>query len=107
MKIRLTLPQPDSPSFEVDHQIAIALVSLREASITVRGCRPIRTRHSNDIAGKDADTGKALEALCDKGIYGCWEADTQIRTGNSDAHDQGETTFRRIQARDIPAVDQS
>ena len=87
MKIRLTPPQPDSPTFEVDHQIALALASLHHASIKIRG-KSIGRDTATILLARDADSGKALETLGDKGIYGRLEADTQIRSGKGEGHDK-------------------
>ena len=97
MRIRLTPPRPDSPSFEVDHQIALALAALHAVSIKIRGAGRFGGE-TTILLARDADSGKALEALGKKGIEGFAEPETQVTNGNGDLggqHQQRVTSDTR------------
>jgi len=81
LKILLTPPRPDSPSFEVDHQIAQALVALHDASIKIRGAGRFVGDTATILLARDADGGKALEALRGNGIEGSPELETEVGRG--------------------------
>ena len=88
MKIRLTPPRLDSPSFEVDHQIAVALAAMHDASIKIRGAGRFGRDTATILLARDADSGEALEALRKKGIEGFPEPETQVGRGDAESRDQ-------------------
>ncbi len=106
MKIRPTPPQPDSRSFEVDHQIALALAALHDASIRVRGAGRFRRDTATILLARDADTGEALEALRKKGIEGFPEPETQVGRGDGDLRGQHreEGTWDRLLEKFLPRI---
>jgi len=80
MKIRLTPPQPESPSFEIDHQLALALATLHDAAIRVRGAGRFGRNIATILLEGHSDIGKALNVLRSKGIEGRPEFETAANT---------------------------
>lgn len=106
--IRLTPPKPDSPTFEVDHQIALALVTLHDAQIRVRGAGRFGRETATILLARNADSDRALEELQKKGIEGLPEPETQVGRGDGDfaCQHRGEGTVEYT-SREIPVLDQS
>ena len=68
MKILLSSPKADFPSFEVDHQISLALGILGAAAVKVRGAGRFGTNAATILLERREDAGKAIEALHQAGI---------------------------------------
>ncbi|HLX37465.1 MAG TPA: hypothetical protein VKR29_06665 [Candidatus Binataceae bacterium] len=77
MTILLDPPKPDSPSFEIDHQIAISLAALHRYQIKIRGVGRFGRNHATVLLQRDDDCDKALHALEDVGIHAVIEAEAQ------------------------------
>jgi hypothetical protein len=75
MIILLDPPKPDSPSFEIDHQIVISLVALHRSQIKIRGVGRFGRDRATVLLQREADCERALHALSDAGIHGVIEAD--------------------------------
>jgi hypothetical protein len=75
MRILLDLPMPDSPTFEVDHQIVVALATLYGSLIRIRGAGRFGNRNATIMLERDADAGTALAALSSVGIRAAIAAD--------------------------------
>jgi hypothetical protein len=73
MKILLDPSKPDSPTFEVDHQIAVALATLNESFIRIRGAGRFGDQTATIVLQRDADV--ALAALNSVGIHAATAAD--------------------------------
>jgi len=68
MTILLDPPKPDSPSFEVDHQIAVALAALRNTFIMIRGAGRLEDHGAGVLLDRNEDAGIALAAPNSVGI---------------------------------------
>jgi hypothetical protein len=77
MTILLDPPKPDSPSFEIDHQIAISLAALHRNQIKIRGVGRFGRNQATVLLQRDDDGAKALLALSDAGIHAVIEAEVQ------------------------------
>jgi hypothetical protein len=75
MTILIDPPKPDSPSFEIDHQIAISLAALHRSQIKIRGVGRFGRDRASVLLLRDADCEKALNALSDAGIHAAIEAE--------------------------------
>jgi hypothetical protein len=62
MTILLDPPKPDSPTFEVDHQIVVALVTLHQPLIGSRGAGSFEIRRASVLVEQDRDTDEAVSA---------------------------------------------
>jgi hypothetical protein len=60
MKLLLDPPKPDSPTFEVDHQIAVALAALHESFIRIRGAGRFGDQTATIVLQRDRDADAAL-----------------------------------------------
>ena len=80
MKILLEPPKVDSPTFEVDHQIAVALGVLHDAVVMIRGAGRFGSGAATIQLVRDGDTVKALAALQKVGIQ-AHEAPELLLTG--------------------------
>jgi hypothetical protein len=76
MKILLDPPKPDSPTFEVDHQIAMALAALHESFIRIRGAGRFGDQTATIVLQRDGDAEVALAALNSVGIHASVAADS-------------------------------
>jgi hypothetical protein len=77
MIILLDPPKPDSPSFEIDHQIAISLAALHRYQIKIRGVGRFGRNRASVLLQRDDDCDKALHALSDAGVHAVIEAEAQ------------------------------
>jgi hypothetical protein len=68
MTILLDPPRPDSPSFEIDHQIAVALAALHKSFVKIRGAGRFGMSRATVLMQRDADRQIALKALEQAGI---------------------------------------
>lgn len=68
MTILLDPPRPDSPSFEIDHQIVVALATLHESLVKIRGAGRSGSSPAMLVLQRDADQQIALKALEEAGI---------------------------------------
>ncbi|HVN28686.1 MAG TPA: hypothetical protein VMT64_09390 [Candidatus Binataceae bacterium] len=68
MTILLDPPKPDSPSFEIDHQISVALAALHGSLIRIRGVGRFGREYAMVLLQRDADGEGALTALRRAGI---------------------------------------
>jgi hypothetical protein len=75
MIILLDPPKPDSPSFEIDHQIVISLAALHRSQIKIRGVGRFGRDRASVLLLREDDCEKALHALSDAGIHGVIEAE--------------------------------
>ena len=75
MTILLDLPQPNSPTFEVDHQILVALSTIHRSLIRFRGAGRIGNHSASILLENDSDADAALAALNSVGIHGTIQAD--------------------------------
>jgi hypothetical protein len=73
MKILLAPPKPDCPSFEIDHQISVALRILYAAFVKIRGAGRFGSDSATILLEHDQDANRALDALRGKGIEACTE----------------------------------
>jgi hypothetical protein len=69
MTILLDPPKPDSPTFEVDHQIVVALAALHDSLIGIRGAGRFGKSTASILLERDRDTDKAVAALNRVGIH--------------------------------------
>ena len=70
MRIILDPPTPDAPSFEIDHQIAVALATLSGSLVRIRGAGRFGSNRASIILQREADAETALAALERAGIHG-------------------------------------
>lgn len=70
MTILLDLPKPNSPTFEVDHQIVVALSTLHRSLIRVRGAGRFGDHSASILLENDRDADAALAVLNSVGIHG-------------------------------------
>jgi len=75
MKILLDPPKPDSPTFEVDHQIAVALAALHNSLIRIRGAGRFGDQTAIIVLQREGDADLALAALGRVGIRAAIPAD--------------------------------
>jgi hypothetical protein len=68
MRILLDPPKPDSPTFEIDHQIAVALAALHGSLIKIRGAGRFGNYSASILLERDGDADPALTALKRVGI---------------------------------------
>jgi hypothetical protein len=68
MTILLDPPKPDAPSFEIDHQIVVALATLHGALIRIRGAGRFGGDSATILLESDVDAETALVALNSVGI---------------------------------------
>jgi hypothetical protein len=68
MRILLDPPKPDSPTFEIDHQIAVALAALHGSLIKIRGAGRFGNQGASILLERDGDADPALTALSRVGI---------------------------------------
>jgi hypothetical protein len=68
MTILLDPPKPDSPTFEIDHQIALALAALHDALVKIRGAGRFGDHAASIVLARDGDTDRALAALHGVGV---------------------------------------
>jgi hypothetical protein len=68
MTILLDPPKPDSPSFEIDHQIAVALAALHGSYVKIRGAGRFGRQCATVLLQREVDTQIALNALARAGI---------------------------------------
>ncbi len=68
MKLLLQPPKSDSPSFEVDHQIQIAIAALHGYLIRIRGAGRFADGSAGILLARDSDAEIALAALRHVGI---------------------------------------
>jgi len=68
MTILLDPPRPDSPSFEIDHQIVVALVALHKSLVKIRGAGRFGSSPATVVLQRAADKQIALKALEEAGI---------------------------------------
>jgi hypothetical protein len=69
MRILLDPPNPDAPSFEIDHQILIALVALHSSLVRIRGAGRFGAHSASILLERDGDADMALAALNSVGIH--------------------------------------
>jgi hypothetical protein len=69
MRIVLDPPKPNAPSFESDHQIAVALATLHGSSIKIRGAGRFGSRSASILLERDGDVDTALAVLDSVGIH--------------------------------------
>lgn len=85
MRILLDPPKPDAPSFEIDHQIALALAKLHDSLIRIRGAGRFGQHRASILLEREADADTALAALNSVGIHatreGTVERSKQKRVG--------------------------
>jgi hypothetical protein len=74
MTILLDPPKPDSPTFEVDHQIAVALAALHASLVKIRGAGRFGDQIATIVLQRDEDADVALAALSSVGIHGALAA---------------------------------
>jgi hypothetical protein len=77
MKLLLDPPKPASPTFEVDHQIAVALAALHESLIRIRGAGRFGDQTATIVLQRDGDVDVALADLNSVGIHAAATADNQ------------------------------
>ena len=70
MRIVLDPRTPDPPSFEIDHQITVALATLSGSLVRIRGVGRFGSDRASIILQRVADADKALAALERAGIHG-------------------------------------
>ena len=75
MTILLDPPKPDAPSFEIDHQIAVALAALHDAFVKIRGAGRFGDKTATIVLQRDGDADMALAALNSVGIRATAAAD--------------------------------
>ena len=68
MTILLDPPKPDSPSFEIDHQIVVALAALHGSSVRIRGAGRFGKECATVLLQRETDAQIALKALQRAGI---------------------------------------
>ena len=69
MTILLDPPKPDSPSFEIDHQIALSLAALHRWQIKIRGVGRFRRDRATVLLQRESDGERAIRALSSAGIH--------------------------------------
>jgi hypothetical protein len=69
MIVLLYPPKPDAPSFEIDHQIAVALATLHNSLIRIRGAGRFGNHCASISLEREGDTETALAALKTVGIH--------------------------------------
>ncbi len=69
MTILLDPAKPDAATFEVDHQIAIALATLHKSLVSVRGAGRFGTPSASIVLERDGDAETALAVLKSAGIH--------------------------------------
>jgi len=74
MIILIDPPKPDSPSFEIDHQIAMCLAALYQRKIKIRGAGRFGHSYASVLLQRDVDGEEALHALSDAGIHAIIQA---------------------------------
>jgi hypothetical protein len=67
MRILLEAPNPDSPTFEVDHQIQKAIVALHDSQVGIRGAGRFGGEAAI-ILKRNEDRARAVDALSRAGI---------------------------------------
>jgi hypothetical protein len=77
MRILLDPPTQNAPSFEIDHQIAVALATLHHALVKIRGAGRFGSRSASILLERDRDADMALAALNRAGIHGAIGAESQ------------------------------
>ena len=77
MTILLDPPKHDAPTFEVDHQIAVALAVLHNSLIRVRGAGRFGNHSATILLERDGDADTALAILKSVGIRAAIGADAQ------------------------------
>ena len=77
MTILLEPPKPDSPTFEVDHQIAVALATLHKSFIRIRGAGRFGNQSATILLERDGDADTALAILKNVGIHAAIGAGAQ------------------------------
>jgi hypothetical protein len=75
MTIYLDPPKRDSPSFEIDHQIVIALGALYKHLIKIRGAGRFGELSATILLQSDGDADLAMAALKSVGIHGTVSTD--------------------------------
>ena len=79
MTILIDPPKPDSPSFEIDHQIVLSLAALHRWQIKIRGVGRFGRDRASVVLQREADGEKALHALSDAGIHAVLEAEARAQ----------------------------
>jgi hypothetical protein len=69
MTILLEPPKLDSPTFEIDHQIALALATLYHALVKIRGAGRFGGHAASIVLERETDTDVAVAALDKVGIH--------------------------------------
>jgi hypothetical protein len=77
MTIVLDPPKPNAPSFEIDHQIAVALATLHGSLIKIRGAGRFGGRSASILLERDRDADTALAVLDSVGIHATIGADAR------------------------------
>src|ERR1017187_9156412 len=71
MTILLEPPKPDSPTFEVDHQIAVALATLHKSFIRIRGAGRFGNQSATILLERDGDADTLRRPLRGRAPRGC------------------------------------
>jgi hypothetical protein len=82
MRILLDPPKPNAPSFEIDHQIAVALATLHGSFVKTRGAGRFGSRSASILLERDEDGDTALAVLDRIGIHATLRADPR-RVGSA------------------------
>ena len=75
MTILLDPPKPDAPSFEIDHQIVVALATLHSALVRIRVSGRFGSHSASILLEREGDADTALAALNNVGIHAAIGAD--------------------------------
>ncbi len=98
VRILITPPKPDSPSFEVDHQIAVVLAPLHEAMVKIRGAGRFGSDTAVVLLERDRDADRALAASKSVGIQARSQSESPRVTliGNLDRLNLGQTVMQFV-----------
>jgi hypothetical protein len=77
MTILLDPPKPDAPSFEIDHQIVVALATLHGALVRIRGAGRFGGYSATILLEREVDAETALVALSSAGIHAAVMSNSQ------------------------------
>jgi hypothetical protein len=69
VRILLDPPKPDSPTFEIDHAISIALAALLGSHIKIRGAGRFGEHSAAILLEREGDAVTAVTALKNVGIH--------------------------------------
>jgi hypothetical protein len=69
MRIWLDPPKPDSPTFEIDHKISIALAAFHGSHIKIRAAGRFGEHSAAILLEHDCDADTAVTALKNVGIH--------------------------------------